>query len=978
MEQPTEIVNDRRSAEFASSGFGPGAIDLVWGRDRTGAPAPGAPGDVLAVSEDAFSRTYRARRADGTTCLIEIQRDEVQPESFPAAWGGVHNTVLNAIWRRRAIAASVDAETTPDGRPCVGYEAFGPLIVCREKGVLFHAPSPSSGRLGTLADCVDAELLARLRLPDWATTRARFLYDVESVRTTSRPRFWTAMRELPRGAAADVGSWEAFAKELGGVVERAATGDPVASAQRGRFPCIGCDQVSKCFARAGAAASPQAPLASRRLAPVAMHPFRAVAAAEDVASFDEHCDILGGAPWPAFRTRHMQTWALPGRRLAREALESTVFGRAEAADRRTSLTSKLGLFEAVVAEVVKYHRTHGQPHLALGPTSVASLDLFAATPHVVLRGGMRSAMIEDLFAPPPGPPIWLPPPDAVAPWAHADIVRVAEPVATAPPDGTGVHEGGFRFARPAPVQITVGRVWEDPATHAVECELSVVGLPLDSEGFETSDRVRITVTSRGWEGVALWCRPDTERIEVGRSTFRAFPARLTSAQVLDLRTASGDHALFGSAAVFRTWGAWYDIHSLGMLLLRAVLENARQSMQTLVADVLPALTPFARAVRASDGRSAFDELVRVVGTLCRTPPLDRALADVNVCFLPGETGDRGEIPPAVWSEVLATIAACVVRGGAASFCADARLDPDRGRFCAPAEALLERVRRIRAALDAAPRAGGSPSRQVSRPVTAAVPPGAPARDTGPVRQEVAPDPRDLRIRELERQLASSAARIERLDADGTALREQLAKAEAARRPAAAAPVEEGPVWRGICEAVAGSAMANVPSSGAGDPGYELVRTLLVEGLETLSGTMSAIAELGGQEFAAEQRNLQRMVRQAIAAAAQDDPRARQRVDEAILVLRSLRATLGGAVSALVEAHARSAQDGSRRLLATVEVGVKQELDLSAAQQRRLEDLMSRVRSGVAELVARLYDPVFQEHVRRNLASGSSAARRRTP
>ena len=83
--------------------------------------------------------------------------------SPPAAWGGVHNTVLNAIWRRRAIAASVDAETTPDGRPCVGYEPFGPLVVCREKGVLFHAPSPSSGRMGTLADCVDADLLARLQ-----------------------------------------------------------------------------------------------------------------------------------------------------------------------------------------------------------------------------------------------------------------------------------------------------------------------------------------------------------------------------------------------------------------------------------------------------------------------------------------------------------------------------------------------------------------------------------------------------------------------------------------------------------------------------------------------------------------------------------------------------------------------------------------------------------------------------------------------
>jgi hypothetical protein len=157
----------------------------------------------------------------------------------------------------------------------------------------------------------------------------------------------------------------------------------------------------------------------------------------------------------------------------------------------------------------------------------------------------------------------------------------------------------------------------------------------------------------------------------------------------------------------------------------------------------------------------------------------------------------------------------------------------------------------------------------------------------------------------------------------------------------------------------------------------LIRTLLVEGLETLSKLGDAVAELGGQEFATEQRNLRRMVRQALAAAVSGGPGAPERIAEAMQTLRALKTSLGATIGLVVEAHGRSTKDGSRRMLLTVGVAFQKELDLSKEQKAKVQDILQRMDAGLAELISRFYDTAFEDYLRRELMKRRALDERRS-
>ncbi len=949
MDERTQIIGESEMRDVPGGRRDADVRDLAWSRDGSAPPPTGSPGDALPVHEDALARTFRARSSSGAPYLLEVQRDVVDPARLPATWGPhAGNAAIETMWRRRAIAAAAHAESgeVPD----LGYEEYAPLLVCRERGVVFRPPSPHSAG-GELAECRDADTLLAARLPAWTTTTQRFLYDPRQGRGASA-QFYSADPRPVRGALADVGTFERFAKDLGRIFDREAAGDASVSRLAESFPCIGCPEVPKCYsrpARGSTAAPPGPPLAPKRLAPISFLPFRAIAHREDVADFGEQCDILGGAPWAAFRARHVANWTLPGRRQSRERLETELVGRAEAARPLDALAEKLKLFEAVVQAVAGYHRTHGRPHLGLSPGAIVSHRLFVAPGEqydVAIRGGLRAPALDDVMSPPPGPVIWLVPPEAVEPYAHPDVARAAEPRGTAPPDGPDVHQGGFRWARTAPVRISVGRVWTDEAAGTTEFELDVEGLAGVESKADLTDRVRIEISSPGWERSVLWCRRDTERHAPGPLALRAFPQRLDSGKLLDLRAATGKTALLGTATVYRTYGAYYDLHSLGMLLLRAMLDNASQSVQRIAADVVPTAASLCRAVHDHDGRTAWDDLVEVFAKLASTPPLDGFLSPKNVCFYPGERpSGEGRIPPEIWAEVLAIAAACLTRGGV-GFADSLHADPDPARFARPVERLLTRVQELRLRIPA--------ERRPSAPAHVATKPAEPA----------GADQRDARIRELEESLRSGAARIARLQSEVDAL--SMARARVERAPPPPPPAADEGLWSALTESlVEPGSSAAVPLS-PDDPAAVLVRTLLAEGLETLGTLGDAVAELGGQEFASEQRNLQRMVRQALASAGRGDPDSAARIAECVETLRAMKTSLGSTIGLLVEAHGRSTKDGSRRLLLTLGVAFQKELELSSAQKIKVQDILQRMDAGLGELIARFYDPSFEEHLRREL------------
>jgi hypothetical protein len=318
------------------------------------------------------------------------------------------------------------------------------------------------------------------------------------------------------------------------------------------------------------------------------------------------------------------------------------------------------------------------------------------------------------------------------------------------------------------------------------------------------------------------------------------------------------------------------------------------------------------------------------------------------------------MPPALWAEVLATAVACVTRGGV-GFADGSRIDTEPTRFTKPIDGLLARVREIRSKIAALRTAQAA---------------AAPAPRDVPAFPQVAVDPRDARIRELEESLKSSAARMQRLQSDldaASASKGRVARApESAARPSA----DDGSLWRSLTEALAGPAGAARTAPRPDDEAVVLVRTLLVEGLETLGTLGDAVAELGGQEFASEQKNLQRMVRQALAAAASGDADAAARMAAAMQTLRALKTSLGATIGLLVEAHGRSTKDGTRRMLLTLGVAVEKEIDLSKDQKAKLHDILKRMDAGLGELIARFYDPAFEEYLQRELRKRRPSQERR--
>jgi hypothetical protein len=961
VDSPTDLVHGGVSAEFTSVPGKPGAVDLVWARDAQRKPSPGAPGDLMPAGEDVMGRSVRARGPDGSSFLLEYRRDEVDPEDFPATWRNLNNKILQAIWKRRAVAQADSAGIGVD----LGFDEHRPLLICKEKGALFHVPSPQTARLDTLDDCRDDDLLARLRLPLYSKSAARFLLDTTTVRTTGRPRLYTAARALPRDSVADVGDWIGFVRDIGKLVEPPRNAEPAVTALRGKFPCIGCDQVRRCFPPGGKPTPGNPVMARKRLHPVAFHPFHALAHRDEIVLLDEHIDILGGATWQAFRSQHVLKWSSAGVRLRREPLEKTVFARQEGVDPLTALTAKLGLFEAVAERVLAYHRQHGEPHLGLRPSSFASHELFVVRdkqPDITLREGMRGAMLDDILPAPPGPPIWLPPPDVEAPYAHPDIVRASEPRRTAPPDGAEIHRGGFRFGRGTQVRVTAGRVWENKEQRTAECELNLAGSGLSSVELAPSDRIHVEITSPGWEGTLVWCRHDHERM-LGATEMpaRSFPIKVTSAQVLDLQSAAQGRALFGKATVYRTYGAFYDVYSLGIMLLRTLLASSKHSMEKITADVLPSLSSFCRAISAPEGTSAFDALASVMQTVSRARPLDTFLKQSNVCYFPGEVQkSAGGAPRELWAELLAVVVAAVTTEPGVSFAETSRMERDPAAFCKPVEMLLERIRSIRKRL---------PTPSEPSEAETALPPskGVPA---APSAEELL----EAENRRLKEVLEAKVARLQRLEGDIQTL--QRARAQTERRPEPRRQDSQADaVWRGLIEAVLGARVGSVPPPTPGSGPFELIKTLVVDGLQTQSVLMAALAELGGHEFANEQKNLARLVKRALRESADGGSGASKRVREAVYALRAVKGQLGGAIGMLVDAHGRSTQDGSRKMLATLDTAIRKELGLKGTQQRQLEDIMSRLRGSLGDLIAMLFDPVFEQHVRYRLTGRQAGPKR---
>ena len=112
-----------------------------------------------------------------------------------------------------------------------------------------------------------------------------------------------------------------------------------------------------------------------------------------------------------------------------------------------------------------------------------------------------------------------------------------------------------------------------------------------------------------------------------------------------------------------------------------------------------------------------------------------------------------------------------------------------------------------------------------------------------------------------------------------------------------------------------------------------------------------------------------MVRQSLRRSARGDAEADHQIRQAIQQTQRVRTAVGSVISLLVEAHARTTREGTRHMLKTVEFALRKELGLKGSQLRELEGILARIQANVGELIARLYDPVFQRAVEKGLRRG---------
>jgi hypothetical protein len=172
----------------------------------------------------------------------------------------------------------------------------------------------------------------------------------------------------------------------------------------------------------------------------------------------------------------------------------------------------------------------------------------------------------------------------------------------------------------------------------------------------------------------------------------------------------------------------------------------------------------------------------------------------------------------------------------------------------------------------------------------------------------------------------------------------------------------GEAWKELMDAFLDTTAHGFRAPKSGSADVELARTVLTEGLDSLNAIRTAVAELGGGDFAEEQRDLRRMLRKALVPSAGKPPDPRK-VEEAQAAIRKAARSVGKALAVLAEAHSRSVEVGARQLLLTLEVMVVRELGLKSSQEAQFKELVARMKTRLPDLVGQLFDKAFQDLIR---------------
>lgn len=548
-----ETVGQRPLLGSAQAGL---RFDLARSRGDEAEP-------FVSLYSGRFARVLLARVVvDPDQTLLsfawKIQRDVFLPGTSRA----LTNADVERMWR--AEAAELARVRSPHVVATVPIPSRHhhslPVTWCRRTGAWFHPPCPETGAYLTVIR--DDEFLRECGLRAWSSSGMRYLYGGGERRTTrSFYRVPGTADERPRsGVRLRIGSqlqrdWSALVHGKEDLAAR-----PAVAA----FPCRTCRHRDECYPK-GVAGDEPIP-AEQQLVPLTFYDAWMLPLELQHLTYDDLCDLLGGAEWEAIRQQVDQPYA-HGRLDVARTLDPAMQSPRQYLFRHDAdrfvlevLRLKLVAFAELCEGLRALHQQAGRPHLGLAPGNVL-VRMGGGNRDLPARWLFRTALA-DL-----GSPLQVAPADASA----RDVPPMLEP---GPEMRQSLYlsplvEGGDSVSAPMSLVVRKREVEGGAVRLLLEAQGAAHGgLRLDS--FAAGDVVRVMAGGGGGENW-IWCRvTELAGQRVGLS------AELTA----DHPCAGWEppRKFDGNLTFLKNFGTPCDLYGLGMLLFRTLLVNDAQDM----------------------------------------------------------------------------------------------------------------------------------------------------------------------------------------------------------------------------------------------------------------------------------------------------------------------------------------------------------------------------------------------------------------
>ena len=873
--------------------------------------SPGNRGASFAtVGDGPHSFVLRGRHSGGEIAL-KIQK-EIGPEP---------NEATTARWLREYEAlvrfggdepGLVGLASVPGFDADAGPPVFEPLVLCRERGILFNLPCPRCLRVHVLGDCRDDKVLSEMGLPAWSTSDKRFVWCTACGRED--PVFYSRKGYQGRGPVKDFVS---LLLDLRQVVDRGADSDPVASellaGLEAEFPCHACEQRAGCYPR-----DPETQgLAESRLVPLVLNDFFAWPLPLLKLRIDEAADLLSGAPPAVVAKMHAKSWPTPAmRRMKQEGLERVV-----PASPVEAAAARLDLFVQAVRAVERLHAKSGRPHLGLSPA------------HFLVHAEADSRPVVRLIAPDSPSQrggLCQPPLALTAPFAAPALLLPT-------------------FGKPLSVRIHIEKVWAGPKETFFATSVQGEGLPIDK--LDERDEVVLTLKIDGWEKTEISANIlNTESVgQIRRVSLATKPAALDPIQVNDLKAAKGGAPQFGTVTFYRDFGTPFDVYALGMLLFRVLLVNDAQSWERVQSELIEPMTSSLEMMAATRPGSSGADYLELVGQEFTRPPYDRLASPRNAWHRPTAVGDVTGIPEEAWIRLLTVGIRAITHIPGFSYC-----ESDRGTSGSdpsePTTRMLADLEEIEEALATALREAAP-----ALAVETAHPIGMEDYDVEDDVVSVSPLTA-AQVHEISSEVTSE------LEEQMGELRSRLLKSEKSLETLHA-------LWNELFVGVVGREDPQGAPTAPDDDRIQLLATTATESIECITQVFQGIAHFAGDDMGTSVPKIRVFIQDALFDTEGAPDKKLKKIQRQ---LRALRMFLYAVVQMFVDANNHSTKIGTASLLRLMEKGLfapdvkgKKERPPDAAEiQRRFTQLAESI-PGKHQ---RIFQPFFQEFVKKKLSS----------